>query len=94
MKQENSALTGYHTLFTVYNTFKKCIKLSILLLSKTKFILAMCGVYRVLQFPPEGWLRMSIGHCGITWVTIRPNGRVSVRSMGDTGHLPADQLSL
>lgn len=50
-------------------------------------------VCRVLQFPPEGWLRMSIGHCGITWVTIRPNGRVSVRSMGDTGHLPPNQLS-
>lgn len=52
-----------------------------------------CGVYRVLQFPPEGWLRMSIGHCGITWVTIRPNGRVSVKSMGDTGHLPPVQMS-
>lgn len=50
-------------------------------------------VCRVLQFPPEGWLRMSIGHCGITWVTIRPNGRVSVKSMGDTGHLPPEQLS-
>lgn len=50
-------------------------------------------VCRVLQFPPEGWLRMSIGHCGITWVTIKPNGRVSVRSMGDTGHLPPEQLS-
>lgn len=50
-------------------------------------------VYRVLQFPPEGWLRMGMGHCGITWLTIKPNGRVSLRSMGDTGHLPPDQLS-
>lgn len=53
----------------------------------------LCGVYRVLQFPPEGWLRMSIGHCGITWLTVKPNGRVSLRSMGDTGHLPPEQLS-
>lgn len=50
-------------------------------------------VCRVLQFPPQGWLRMSIGHCGITWVTIRPNGRVSLKSLGDTGHLSPENLS-
>ncbi|CAH3198449.1 unnamed protein product [Porites evermanni] len=50
-------------------------------------------VCRVLQFPPEGWLRMSIGHCGITWVTIRPNGRVSLKCMGDTGHITPENLS-
>lgn len=50
-------------------------------------------VCRVLQFPPQGWLRMSIGHCGITWVTIRPNGRVSLKSLGDTGHLSPESLS-
>jgi serine/threonine-protein phosphatase PGAM5 len=44
-------------------------------------------IFRALQFPTEGWLRMSIGNCGITWLTIKPNGRVSLRSMGDTGHL-------
>ena len=48
---------------------------------------------RALQFPPEGWLRMSINHCGITWITIRPNGRVSLRSLGDTGHLSPDAIS-
>ena len=51
------------------------------------------SVVRVLQFPPEGWLRMSIGHCGITWVTIRPSGRVSLKSMGDTGHIAPENLS-
>lgn len=50
-------------------------------------------VCRVLQFPPEGWLRMSIGHCGITWVTIRPNGRVSLKSLGDTGHMTPENLT-
>lgn len=45
-------------------------------------------VCRVLQFPPEGWLRMSVAHCSITAVTIKPNGRVTLRCLGDTGHLP------
>ncbi|XP_020894586.1 serine/threonine-protein phosphatase PGAM5, mitochondrial isoform X2 [Exaiptasia diaphana] len=50
-------------------------------------------ICRALQFPPEGWLRMSIGHCGITTMTIRPNGRISLRSMGDTGHLPPEKIT-
>lgn len=50
-------------------------------------------VCRALQFPPEGWLRMSIGNCGITWLSIRPNGRVSLRGLGDTGHLPPDMVT-
>ncbi|KAJ7386965.1 Serine/threonine-protein phosphatase pgam5, mitochondrial [Desmophyllum pertusum] len=37
---------------------------------------------RVLQLSPEGWLRMSIGHCGITWVTIRPNGKSERKKHG------------
>jgi len=47
-------------------------------------------VCRALQFPPEGWLRMSIGNCGLTWLTIRPSGNVSLRGMGDIGHIPPD----
>lgn len=50
-------------------------------------------VCRALQFPPEGWLRMSTGNCGLTWLTIRPNGNVSLRSFGDTGHLPPDMVT-
>ncbi|XP_065054850.1 serine/threonine-protein phosphatase PGAM5, mitochondrial-like isoform X2 [Rhopilema esculentum] len=50
-------------------------------------------VCRALQFPPEGWLRMSIANCGLTQLTIRPNGRVSLKSLGDAGHLPPDQIT-
>jgi len=50
-------------------------------------------VCRALQFPPEGWLRMSTGNCGLTWLTIRPNGNVSLRNFGDTGHLPPDMVT-
>lgn len=48
---------------------------------------------RALQFPPEGWLRMSLHNCSITWITVRPNGRVSLRCLGDAGHLPPDKLT-
>ncbi|VDK67143.1 unnamed protein product [Litomosoides sigmodontis] len=44
------------------------------------------------KFPPEGWLRMSVGHCSITWLVIHPNGFVSVRSLGDIGHLPVGKI--
>uniref|UniRef100_A0A1I8FCM1 Serine/threonine-protein phosphatase PGAM5, mitochondrial n=1 Tax=Macrostomum lignano TaxID=282301 RepID=A0A1I8FCM1_9PLAT len=36
-------------------------------------------VCRALQLPPEAWLRFSLDHASITWVTIRPSGRVAVR---------------
>ncbi|VDN24835.1 unnamed protein product [Gongylonema pulchrum] len=50
-------------------------------------------VCRALQFPPEGWLRMSVGHCSITWLIVYPNGTVSVRTLGDIGHLPREKVS-
>ncbi|KAK6017001.1 phosphoglycerate mutase family protein [Ostertagia ostertagi] len=50
-------------------------------------------ICRALQFPPEGWLRMSLGNCSISWLIIRPSGRVSLRSLGDIGHLPPSKVS-
>lgn len=46
-------------------------------------------VCRALQLPPEAWLRMSLAHGSITRVTIRPNGRVGLRSLGSAEHMPA-----
>lgn len=48
---------------------------------------------RALQFPPEGWLRLSLNHGSITWVSIRPNGRVTLRSLGDSGHMEPQLIS-
>ncbi|TKR64730.1 hypothetical protein L596_025219 [Steinernema carpocapsae] len=50
-------------------------------------------ICRALQFPPEGWLRMSLGNGSITWLVIRPNGNVSIRSIGDIGHFPQAKVS-
>lgn len=50
-------------------------------------------VCRALQFPPEAWLRISLKHASITWLTIRPDGRVSCRSLGESGHFPPEMLT-
>lgn len=50
-------------------------------------------VCRALQLPPEAWLRISLKHASVTAISIRPNGKVSVRGMGEAGHLPPDKLT-
>ncbi|GMR35406.1 hypothetical protein PMAYCL1PPCAC_05601 [Pristionchus mayeri] len=50
-------------------------------------------ICRALQFPPEGWLRMSLGNSSITVIVVRPEGSVSIRALGDVGHLPAEKIS-
>ncbi|GFN84795.1 serine/threonine-protein phosphatase pgam5, mitochondrial [Plakobranchus ocellatus] len=50
-------------------------------------------VCRALQFPPEGWLRLSLAHGSITYVAIRPSGRVTVRALGDHGFMPVQKIS-
>ncbi|XP_021370452.1 serine/threonine-protein phosphatase PGAM5, mitochondrial-like isoform X2 [Mizuhopecten yessoensis] len=50
-------------------------------------------VCRALQFPPEAWIRISLNHASITWITIRPSGRVFIRHLGESGFMPADKVS-
>jgi len=50
-------------------------------------------VCRGLQVAPEAWLRMSINHCGMTFVDIKPNGKVILRAFGDSGHLDFSQIT-
>ena len=50
-------------------------------------------VCRALQLPPNAWLRMSIRHGSVTNFSIRPDGRVSLKELGDTGFMPPDKLS-
>ncbi|XP_018017049.1 serine/threonine-protein phosphatase PGAM5, mitochondrial isoform X1 [Hyalella azteca] len=51
-------------------------------------------VCRALQFVPEGWLRMSLHNGSVTMLVIRPDGRVSIRQLGECGHMPPNKLSL
>jgi len=50
-------------------------------------------VCRALQLPPEAWLRLSLPHASVTHLVVRANGNVSVRSLGDAGHLPPELVS-
>uniref|UniRef100_A0A8D0NY04 Serine/threonine-protein phosphatase PGAM5, mitochondrial n=3 Tax=Sus scrofa TaxID=9823 RepID=A0A8D0NY04_PIG len=50
-------------------------------------------VCRALQFPPEGWLRLSLNNGSITHLVVRPDGRVALRALGDTGFMPPDKIS-
>ncbi|KAM7539484.1 hypothetical protein Aperf_G00000047538 [Anoplocephala perfoliata] len=51
-------------------------------------------VCRALQLPPEAWIRVSLDHGSLTWLTIRPTGTVSLRWLGNSGYMPPDKLSL
>lgn len=48
---------------------------------------------RALQFPPEAWLRISLNHGSITWISILPSGRVTLRTLGDSGHIPPELIT-
>jgi len=48
---------------------------------------------RALQLPTSAWLRTSLPHGSITWISIRPSGNVSLRYFGNDGFIPADQVS-
>ena len=50
-------------------------------------------VCRALQLPPEAWLRISLKHASVTWITIRPDGRCSIRALGEAGHIPPEKLT-
>ncbi|KAF6018370.1 hypothetical protein EB796_023306 [Bugula neritina] len=50
-------------------------------------------VCRALQLPPEAWLRMSLHNGSMTFITIRPNGRVGVRAIGECGYMDPAKLS-
>lgn len=51
-------------------------------------------VCRGLQIPPEAWLRMSLHNGSITYMVVRPDGRVALRQLGDCGFMAPDKLSL
>ncbi|XP_013167992.1 PREDICTED: serine/threonine-protein phosphatase Pgam5, mitochondrial isoform X1 [Papilio xuthus] len=50
-------------------------------------------VCKALQFPPEGWLRISLNHGSITWISILPNGNVVLRALSDTGHMEPKHIT-
>jgi serine/threonine-protein phosphatase PGAM5 len=41
----------------------------------------------------QAWLRLSTFNCSITYLVVRPTGSVSMRSLGDVGHLPLEKTT-
>ncbi|KAL1502431.1 hypothetical protein ABEB36_007572 [Hypothenemus hampei] len=50
-------------------------------------------VCRALQIPAEAWLRISLNHASITWITITPGGRCVLRTLGDSGFMPPNAIT-
>lgn len=44
-------------------------------------------VCRALQFPPKAYLRLSMKHGSMTWLTIYPDGNTRIKCLGEAGHL-------
>jgi len=50
-------------------------------------------VCRALQVPPQAWLRIWLNHGSITWLTIRPEGRIVLRALGASGFMSPEKLT-
>ena len=50
-------------------------------------------VCRVLPIDPRYWLRMAIYNCGISRVELFKSSKISVRGVGDIGHIPAESVT-
>jgi serine/threonine-protein phosphatase PGAM5 len=48
---------------------------------------------KALQLPPEAWLRTNVYNGSITILEVRANGNVSLRTMGDNGHMPPELIT-
>jgi len=47
-------------------------------------------VTKVLKVETMSWLRMTTGNCGLTVVSIKPNGSMKLISFNDMGHIPSN----
>ncbi len=50
-------------------------------------------VTRALQVDTRSWGRMDVPHASLTVIRVRPNGTMSVLSVGDIGHIPPNMQS-
>ena len=48
---------------------------------------------KALQMDGQAWLRLTLPHAGIVWMTVNHDGLVNMRSFGDAGHIPANMVT-
>lgn len=50
-------------------------------------------ICKIMQFPLEAWLRMTLNHGSITQLTILGDGNVILKTIGDSGFIPSDKVT-
>jgi len=48
---------------------------------------------RGLQLPPSAWLHLSVSHCSITQMHMRPSGTVGSRTVGNNSFMPKNYVT-
>jgi serine/threonine-protein phosphatase PGAM5 len=88
--EEGKRLEGAYRTFFARPIGDKNDSVDILVGHGNCFRLFVC---RTLQIDPRYWLRMAIYNCGISRIELFKSGRVSVRGVGDIGHIPAESVT-
>ncbi|CAF2654894.1 unnamed protein product [Rotaria sp. Silwood2] len=50
-------------------------------------------ICKVMQFPIQAWLRITLNHGSITQIAILSDGSVLMKSVGDSGFIPANKMT-
>jgi serine/threonine-protein phosphatase PGAM5 len=50
-------------------------------------------IMKALGVDTQAWLGLSIAHCSLTIIRVKPDGSCSVLAVGDTGHIAPNMLS-
>jgi len=65
--------------------------------SRNKLLIdRICFVYfllRIMQFPVQAWLRITLNHGSITQLTILSDGSVILKTVGDSGFIPSTKIT-
>ena len=50
-------------------------------------------VCKALGLPAASWLRFSVYNCSLTWLEVHHDGAMTLRMLGDVGHLPVEMAT-
>ncbi|UJR15204.1 hypothetical protein I4U23_002163 [Adineta vaga] len=50
-------------------------------------------ICKIMQFPTQAWLRMTLNHGSITQIMILSDGSIIMKSVGDSGFIPANKVT-
>ncbi|CAF1223179.1 unnamed protein product [Rotaria sp. Silwood1] len=50
-------------------------------------------ICKIMQFPIQAWLRITLNHGSITQIAILSDGSVLLKSVGDSGFIPANKVT-